>query len=279
MTQWNKIELEHNINLESSIEGGQIFNWFKIADFYIILFSDWAIKIKSKNNFLFWQSYPKKDNIEKAVKFLNLEVLSTLEKYKSDMNIKKAIGAIGKLLLFRQNYEQATISFILSARQNIKNIRKQSLKLSSEYGAKIKIDENKFFLFPKIEVLAKQNETSLRNLKIGYKSSYIIHAAKMIHENCDNFKNLSLENKYCFIKTLKGVGNKIADCVSVFSLGDYSKVPIDVWAKRAIIKLYGAKEQQSYSYYQSYYRKIFPVESAYPAQYIFEFFRRFNNEK
>jgi len=57
-------------------------------------------------------------------------------------------------------------------------------------------------------------------------------------------------------------------------LGIYDKVPIDIWAMRALTDLYDAKFNQDYDYYQSFYQKLFPEIPAYPAQYLFEYIRK-----
>ena len=41
------------------------------------------------------------------------------------------------------------------------------------------------------------------------------------------------------LKKIKGVGDKVANCVLLFGFGYYEAFPIDVWVKRVINKYYG----------------------------------------
>ena len=40
------------------------------------------------------------------------------------------------------------------------------------------------------------------------------------------------------LMTVKGVGPKVADCVLLYSLSRWSVVPMDVWMKRAMARLF-----------------------------------------
>lgn len=44
---------------------------------------------------------------------------------------------------------------------------------------------------------------------------------------------------------IKGVGNKVASCVSLFALGKRDSFPIDVWIKRIMEYLYFDKKDTS----------------------------------
>ena len=44
--------------------------------------------------------------------------------------------------------------------------------------------------------------------------------------------------------TIKGVGEKVADCVCLFSLGFFEAFPVDTWIKKAMDSLYGVSEKE-----------------------------------
>lgn len=54
---------------------------------------------------------------------------------------------------------------------------------------------------------------------------------------CDNYWINGLKqahNKVAYLKTLIGVGDKVANCIALFSLREYSSFPIDVHIKQII---------------------------------------------
>ena len=44
------------------------------------------------------------------------------------------------------------------------------------------------------------------------------------------------------LKQIKGVGDKVANCVALFSLGKRNAFPVDVWIKRIMESLYFGKD-------------------------------------
>jgi N-glycosylase/DNA lyase len=268
----NKLKLRYQVNLKNSIEGGQLFNWiYQNKSSYLLFFDTWLLHIKQiKPTEFLWQTYPSKDDIVKVENFLNLSILDDLETLKIDNYMSKIIDKTGTLLLFKQGIVQTTLSFILSARQNISNIRQQILNLSNMYGDELNVDSTKIKLFPTIKKLASLEEKVYKELKFGYRYKYFSQSAKLIESS----PNLTYET----ILNLPGVGYKIRDCISVFAMGNYDKVPIDIWAQRAVVNLFGAEDNQDYSYYQNFYQQLFPTNTAYAAQYVFEFYRNFRNK-
>lgn len=127
-------------------------------------------------------------------------------------------------------------------------------KLCIHYGPFIgTIEDEAFHDFPEPEALTgKGVEAHLRELGFGYRARYIADTARMVaHEKPENWLE-SLRNpespgfgtpdapRECHatykeaqegLTTLKGVGQKVADCVCLFGLGWGESVPVDthVW--------------------------------------------------
>ncbi len=262
----NQLKLDYPINLHLSVEGGQLFNWLKVQkDHYIILFSNWAIELQLTDNTLTWQTYPNKNDYDKATNFLNLDITNNLSHYMNLPILNQIIRDTGVIFLFHQDLHQTIISFILSARQNIRSIRNQILRLSERFGNKINIRGIKYNLFPNLENLSESSELLFKNMKFGYRARYLDLTIKsLVSGDYTNYNSLL---------KLSGVGLKIRDCVAVFSLKMYDKVPIDIWAKRAVVDMFKAEDKKNYKYYQNYYNNLFPLNPAYAAQYIFEYYR------
>ena len=50
---------------------------------------------------------------------------------------------------------------------------------------------------------------------------------------------MGYENALNELKKIKGVGDKVANCVLLFGFGYYEAFPVDVWVKRVIAESYG----------------------------------------
>ena len=143
----------------------------------------------------------------------------------------------------RQDPFQCMISFACSSNTNIPMIRRMLKNLCRRFGIKREIDEKKFFTFPTTKSLAKASINELCSCGIGYRAKTIKSLTEKIIIGTLNIEELS-RCKYDEAKEkllgIYGIGNKLADCILLFSLEKTEAFPIDVWIARSI-----------YSYYRS----------------------------
>eukprot|EP01132_Coremiostelium_polycephalum_P005363 gene5363-6692_t len=137
------------------------------------------------------------------------------------------------LRLIRQDPLECLMSFICSQNNNITRISKMVNQLKSNYGTKIGTYRNDdFYAFPTLEQLQTIKESSLNELGFGYRSKFIVKSSGMIKEKGGNtwLNSLRLKNhneSHTELTSLMGVGQKVADCVCLFSLDKLDIVPID----------------------------------------------------
>jgi N-glycosylase/DNA lyase len=141
------------------------------------------------------------------------------------------------LRLIRQEPYECTFSFICSQNNNIKRISGMIDRLCKSYGTSIgTLDGEEFFAFPTSDQLCKATEDELRDLGFGYRAKYIVAAAKLVKQNggenwLRSLRDMSKEDAKKGLISLPGVGPKVADCISLFSLDHLDVVPVDthVW--------------------------------------------------
>ncbi len=134
------------------------------------------------------------------------------------------------------------ISFIISQRKSIPAIRSSIEKICQRFGTRISTEhENDLYLFPTINQLSKATEDELNECKTGYRTPYIIDAINTLNNN-PSF----LDKGYCMrdedllehLKTIKGVGTKVANCIALFAYNRLSLAPIDTWINKIIEEYY-----------------------------------------
>ena len=57
----------------------------------------------------------------------------------------------------------------------------------------------------------------------------------------DELKDCSHEEAVIALKNIKGIGDKVANCISLFGLHHIEAFPIDVWIKRVLSEYYQDK--------------------------------------
>jgi len=228
------------IDVNNSINSGQVFlwkknnsNWYGVNGQDILKITD-SGKIKSYKN-IRTDFFRKKDNIEEIIKSISKDPIT-----------KNAVKQYPGLRIFEQDPFQCLISFIVSSNSNIQKIKSSLEKLSRKFGIKTEFDNQEFFLFPKPENLAKASINEIKSCGTGYRANFIKDAANRVmlkKINLENLKEYSYQETKKEICQISGVGNKVADCIMLFSLNKLESFPLDRWMIRILEKYYSDKFQ------------------------------------
>ena len=240
MKYLSNLQNNYTINVENSINSGQVFLWRKNNDIWYGVNGQDVLKILKTGKITSYQNtkidfFRKKDNIEKIIKSIS-----------KDNTTKKAVKQYLGLRILEQDPFQCLISFIVSSNSNIQKIKNSLEKISRKFGEKVEFENQEFFLFPKPEIIAKASINKIKNCGVGYRAKFIKEAANMMVLKKINFEYLKkcnyLDAKKEICK-IPGVGNKVADCILLFSLNKLESFPLDRWMIRILEKYYSDKFQ------------------------------------
>ncbi|HKM35940.1 MAG TPA: DNA glycosylase [Lachnospiraceae bacterium] len=143
--------------------------------------------------------------------------------------------------ILRQDPWEMLITFIISQRKTIPAIKQSVELLASKYGTPITTEYETIHSFPDCDALAFATDADLNECKLGYRTSYVKDAISLVYSNKINLSDLcSLSDFSLFemLKIIKGVGDKVSNCVCLFAYGRTALAPIDVWIKRTIDNQY-----------------------------------------
>ena len=220
-------------------ENGSIFITGTIEDFYSV-----------------WYNY---FDFERDYKYIR-------EKLCIDDFMRNATNFGAGIRILRQEKWEALCSFIISQCNNIPRIKKIVASLCREFGDEIEFEGRVYFSFPSAIKLAGLDENDLAPLRCGYRAEYILNAARAVADRTLDLDVLSVstpEAARAALKMLRGVGDKVADCVLLFGLNMLDAFPRDVWMKRAISRHYGT----------GFDHGIFDPYAGIAQQYIFHYIR------
>jgi len=157
----------------------------------------------------------------------------------------RKITDFGKgIRILQQEPFEAMISFIISQNKNIPAIKSCIEALCSRYGEpKVSTVENNntYYAFPTPYALAQAESTDLLQLKTGYRDQYIIRASQAVMEGLIDFNYLKKCDSTEALKVLKsvhGIGDKVANCILLFGLHHIEAFPVDVWIKKVLEEIY-----------------------------------------
>lgn len=275
----NKLHLP-NYNLQITLLGGQAFGWdydSKNNEYFGITNSR-AIRIKvvDDENIL-WQTYPKKDDFHFLSNYLNIncDYLSLLESLPKDEYLDKAKEKYFGLRILNQDFEEALLSYICSSNKSIKGIRYCVRLLAKKFGKKINVEGKEISLFPKSQVLAKATLDEILETKVGFRGKYLKDTSeKLVSSNLGKtIHSLSYEEAKAQLIKFNGVGEKVADCVCVYSLSHCHITPLDIWGKRFLVRYYGLDEKMNYKQMSEWAINYFNGQAGLGGQMLFEYIR------
>ena len=209
----------------TGIAGGKAVNISKSEDKIVI-------KNTNKNDFeSFWSSY------------FDLEFdYGTLKtEFSKDKVLSEAIKSGEGIRILNQDLWECILSFIISANNNIPRIKGIIKKFCELFGEKIDFPGFELYSFPSAERLNGISAEDLAPLRAGYRDKYLIDAIEKV-SSCDVdlkfVKEASYDDAKRELMKIKGVGNKVADCILLFGAGKKNAFPVDVWIKRVMETFY-----------------------------------------
>jgi N-glycosylase/DNA lyase len=150
--------------------------------------------------------------------------------------------------------------------------------IRERWGPSYEFRGRTYYGFPSLETLSDVSESDFRDLNAGYRSKFFEQTIKaMLREEVteEDLKMMTYSEAHRTLKTLHGVGDKVADCVCLFSLGFLNAFPIDVWIEKVIQEHYPIFEREGKSYQKraKAARDYFGQYAGYAQEYLYYYSR------
>lgn len=191
-----------------------------------------------------------------------------------DEHLARAVAFGSGMRLLRQELWEVLLSFVISQNNGIPRIKRIIDSLSLHFGETIS-EECDSKSFPAPAALA---DASLENLNLcrgGYRCRYISEIARKLAQTpsfLTDLKRLPKQEARELLLSLPGIGQKVADCVLLYSGIDRSAFPVDRWIKRVMEELYFHRETDE-STIRKFAREYFGDLAGIAQQYLFYYAR------
>lgn len=283
-------------DLQATVESGQSYTWSREdgrmyeetptyggdAWYFTVIPASMAgspavVRIRQRDERLEWESTI--DAQELLVRLLRLDddLAAIMNETANVPVIQDAYDAYRGLRLVRDPSFSSLISFICSAQMRVSRIHDMQRSLARAFGESVEFDGRTYHAFPTAEQLAAATEAELRELKLGYRAPYVVSTAEMVaNEGIHPTDAVGMEYEEAreYLTQFVGVGQKVADCVLLFSLGYLQAVPLDTWIRGAIADLFPDCDRGSYTETSRAIRERFGTAYAgYAQTYVFHYLR------
>jgi len=244
-----------DFNLDHTLSCGQVFRWHRQRDgAWLGFINNKPSKLIQSGDYLYYEGAA---SISDITRYFNLktdywEIIRSISK---DAFIKRAIKKYFGLRIIKQDPFECLISYILSSQNNIPRINKMLNELSNRSGRTIRFEGRDVHSFPMLSDLKSCCRPDINACKLGFRDKYLDDAVSRLWNKEIDLKRIAKlpydKAKQELLK-IKGVGQKVADCVLLFGFNKYEAFPVDVWIERAMKKYYKGKDGSYFGKYAGY---------------------------
>ncbi len=234
----------NNMDLSQIADSGQCFRWKALKeDSYEVIAFDRYLKIEQKGSDFtlscneeewkdIWFSYFDMDT--------DYESIGRRIEGSDDAYLLQAYRHGSGIRILRQDLWETIISFIISQNNNIKRIKGSIEAICDKAALPLKEGEkNGRYRFPKPGEIDREFFND-RSLGLGYRDGYLADMYDYAGKNPDfpeRLKTMTEDEAMKELKSFKGIGNKVANCICLFGLHHIDAFPIDTHIKQ-ILNLY-----------------------------------------
>lgn len=283
------INISH-VNLATTLQCGQAFRWQAGADGWFTGVVGRAVwRLRQADRTLEWQieshasSWPRLQcqavgreldppmSVQLVRTYLALDrsLPKIVATFPPDESLRRAVAEHWGLRVLRQEPWECLASYIASSTKQIVQIRQIVGALAGRFGEPITDGHH---AFPSAERIARASSRQLWDCKLGFRAKYLAAAARQVADGQLDLAGLSrMEYGHALEELLKlpGVGEKIANCVLLFSCGHDEAFPIDVWVERALCRLYFPRREVTKKKLREFVRGHFGPHAGWAQQYLF----------
>lgn len=235
-------------------------------NFYVASFEDWD----------FWQEYFDLGTLYSTYN-------NTINKSK-DKFLQNALSYAVGMRILKQDLWETMVTFIISQQNNIPKITKTVNILCERFGESKVFQADTagtmklYYAFPTPEQIANLSLLELQtDTMLGYRAKYILTLAQDIKNGkfeLEKLRKLRYAEAIAELKTIYGVGDKVANCIALYGLHLMESYPIDTWMQKIIEQdypQYGTTEK-----YLEYINSKYEGFQGYVQQLQFLYKRKFS---
>jgi N-glycosylase/DNA lyase len=264
---WLKVR---DFNLDSTLNSGQLFRYICFGDHYLIHVGNSLFKIRQKGGRILFEGVGE----EFISRFFRLD--DDLEViYRGigkDPFVGRAIELYRGLRLIRQDPWECLVSFLCSSAKSIPHIKCIVEQLCRHYGQPVSLGNYWGYGFPSPDQISEGRDVG--RIKAGFRARYLLEISRRAkYMDLRALGKLEYRDAKKELMALPGVGEKIADCVLLYSLDFTEAFPVDTWIRRAVRLWYHGGSNLPDRGIREFAQGHFGQYAGYAQQYIYHLAR------
>ena len=258
------MDLGH-LDLRYTFECGQAFRWRRQEDWWVGVIGERVVRLREEEGGIEVAS-----GISKAALMRYFRCEDDLARILNDISRDAYVASLVKrfvgLRLLRQDPWECCASYILATNANLPRIKNMVETVCLTFGHEL---DDGLFSFPSPEQILDKAHFA-QTCGLGYRCPRFLEFARHVHRgelDFDEIKRMSYAECHPYLKHFDGIGDKVADCVSVFCFDHLEAFPIDARIGKALEQRYHFTG--SYKKLSAAARERFGHYAGYAQEYIY----------
>jgi N-glycosylase/DNA lyase len=259
-----------DFTLHDTLNSGQLFRYIDFGDHHLVHAGNRLFNIWQKGERIFFEGVGR----EFISQFFRLDddLGEIYRQIGKDPFIGGAIELYRGLRLIRHDPWECLVSFLCSSVKNIPHIKSIVEHLCRHYGPPVSLGNYRGYGFPSPERINEAGD--LGEIKAGFRARYLLEVSRRAKSmDLVALGKLKYGDAKKELMTLPGVGEKIADCVLLYSLDFHEAFPVDTWIKKAIRMGYQGEKNLTDRQIREFAHGYFGQYTGYAQLYLYHFVR------
>ena len=192
--------------------------------------------------------------------------------------LEKAAKMGAGVRILKQNSTEMLFSFLISQNNNIPRIKGIIEKLCTNLGEKKQAVGVDYYAFPSLAALKNADLAFYKSIGLGYRAEFFKDLADLVDDEfilrLASYDGTELKKQ---LLKIRGIGDKVADCVRLFGFYKTDSFPVDVWIEKLYAEDFCGKEKNREKI-SAYFVNTFGSDSGYFQQYLFHYKRNLEKQ-
>ncbi len=265
-----------DFDLAATLDSGQVFYWEKLGAGFIGTIGERAVYLEQRGE----RAFCERRSGRPVPHYFALDhpLPEICASFPDDPAMQAARAYCAGLRIMRQPLWECLAAFITSSMKQVAHIRQMSRAMRERFGTPAMICGAHVYPFPSATRLASVTEEELRACGLGYRAKNLLATAQRVSSgeaDLEAWRALGDDELRDRLRTLPGVGTKVANCVMLFAYERLRAFPIDVWIERVLREKYFPRARKlTAERLRVFCDRYFGAHGGYAQQYLFHHARK-----
>ncbi|MFP4169455.1 MAG: DNA-3-methyladenine glycosylase family protein [Methanomassiliicoccales archaeon] len=227
------------LDLDHTLGCGQVFRWFREGEWWSGVLGDREVWLRQCHGHLEIRGRVTEELVRRYLR-ADDDLRLIYREISADPVVADLVRRYHGLRLIRQDPWECSLSYLLATHANFPRIQRMVEAVCREFGRPLEFGR---YSFPSPEEIVGRGERA-RHCGLGFRCDRMVEFARSVSRgelDLEALKEMDYRDCVSELKRFKGVGDKVADCVALFSLEHLNAFPVDVRIKRALGRHYGVE--------------------------------------